>query len=307
WQNFGSSTYFSDNRLNKLLDAYLVYTKQLNKINLDLTAGYSYQNFESEQYNSGNMVDPNSIPDVDTRPEVNLQSYFGRLNVDYDKRYLVTLNYRRDGTSRFSPDYRWGDFYGGALAWRISEERFLESFQALSELKLRFGMGVTGQQDISSAYEYIPRYMAATSPQGQYQFGGGFVLFGRPQGYNTGIKWEETTDTPIVLDYGFFNNRLSGYVNFFQKESKDLLAEVPYPDGANLSNKGWRNFGSFTTKGVEFMIDYDIIRSDKFNWNANFNMFYNEREIDELDNGLDTPTGDIEDAGDNQIQIHTDG
>lgn len=307
WQNFGSSTYFSDNRLNKLLDAYLVYTKQFGKVNLDVTGGYSYQNFESEQYNSGNMVDPNSIPDVDTRPEVNLQSYFARLNASYDNKYLLTLNYRRDGTSRFSSENRWGDFYGGAIAWRISEESFLQGFEALSELKVRFGMGVTGQQDISAAYDYIPRYMTSTSPQGQYQFGGGFVLFGRPQGYNTGLKWEETTDTTIGLDYGFFNNRLTGYVNFFQKESKDLLAEVPYPDGANLTNKGWRNFGSFTTKGIEFMIDYDIIRSDKFNWNANFNMFYNEREIDELANGLDTPTGDIDGGGGNQIQIQSVG
>lgn len=305
--NYGSSTYFNDKRENKLLDAYLVYTKQLGKFNLDFTGGYSYQHFKAEQYNSGNKVDPNAISDVNTEPEINLQSYFGRLNLGFNDKYLVTLNYRRDGTSRFSKENRWGDFYGGAIAWKISEENFLKNVSAISELKIRFGMGVTGQQDINDRMAYIPRYTTSTSPQGQYQFGDQFVSFGRPQGYNTGLKWEETTDTTIGIDYGFFNSRLTGSVNYFNKESKDLLATVPYPDGSNLTNEGFRNFGNFTTKGLEFSVSYDIIRSDKFNWNANFNMFYNERKITALANGVDVPTGDIDGGGGNRIQVHSVG
>ena len=305
--NYGSFTTFDDNRQNKLLDAYLVYSKDIGKFYLDVTGGYSYQLFEAEQYNSGNIYDPNSIADVNTNPDINLQSYFARMNLDFSKKYLLTLNYRRDGTSRFSEDNRWGNFYGGAFAWRLVEESFLKNSKTISDLKLRIGIGVTGQQDIAAAYEYIPRYNTSTSTQGQYQFGNVFIPFGRPQGYNTGIKWEETTDKTIGLDYGFFENRLTGSVNLFEKESKDLLARVPYPDGANLTNEGWRNFGSFTTRGIEFMIDYNIAQSEDFYCNVNFNMFYNDREIDELANGVDIPTGDIQGGGGNTVQIHSVG
>ncbi|RYJ41270.1 SusC/RagA family TonB-linked outer membrane protein [Flavobacterium beibuense] len=303
--NYGSLTTFTDSRQNKLLDAYLVYAKEIGKVNLDLTGGYSYQLFEAEQFNSGNIYDPNSIADVNTNPDINLQSYFARMNIDFSKKYLLTLNYRRDGTSRFSPENRWGNFYSGAFAWRISEEAFLKDSKTISDLKLRVGLGVTGQQDIAAAYEYIPRYTTSTSTQGQYQFGNIFVPYGRPQGYNTGLKWEETTDKTIGLDYGFFNNRLTGSLNFFEKKSEDLLASVPYPDGANLTNQGFRNFGSFTTRGFEFMIDYNIVQSQDFYCNVNFNMFYNDREINDLANGVDIPTGDIQGGGGNTIQVHS--
>lgn len=309
YQNYGSLTWFEDERQNKLLDAYLVYENEFNKFKLDLTAGYSYQFFEGWQYNSGNVYDPlsSASADVNTNPDVNLQSYFGRLNVGYNDKYLVTLNYRRDGTSRFAPDYRWGDFYGGAVAWRISEESFLKDSKTLSDLKLRFGIGVTGQQDIAAAYDYIPRYTTANHPHGQYQFGDNFYYFGRPQGYNVGLKWEETIDKNLGVDFGFFNNRLTGSINLFEKESKDLLARVPYPDGANLTNEGWRNFGGFVTKGIEFSVDYDIIRGEDFFWNANFNVFYNDREITELANGVDVPAGDIQGGGGNTIQLQSVG
>lgn len=307
YKNFGSHTYFNDDRQNKLMDAYFVYSKEIGKLNLDVTAGYSYQQFLAEIYNSGEMSNPNSISDVQTDPEINLQSYFGRVNLNYNDKYLVTFNYRRDGTSRFSPDLRWGNFYGGAFAWRISQEEFLSSFKDLSDLKLRLGVGITGQQDIKDRMAYIPRYTTSTSPQAQYQFGNSFVSFGRPQGYNTGLKWEETTTYNIGLDYGFFNDRLTGAVDVFYKKSDDLLAIVPYPDGANLANTGPRNFGSFTTKGIEFSVAYDVVKNDDFKWNTSFNMFYNEREIKSLVSDVDLPVGDIDGGGGNKIQVHSLG
>jgi TonB-linked SusC/RagA family outer membrane protein len=307
YQNLGSFTRFSDSRQNKLLDVYGVYTKEIGKFDIEATAGYSYQNYKAEQFNSGNIVDPNAISDVNTEPVVNLQSYFGRVNLGFDDKYLLTLNYRRDGTSRFSPDNRWGDFYGAAFAWRISEESFVQNFEALSDLKLRLGYGVTGQQEIGDRMAYIPRYTTSTSPQATYQFGNLFVPYGRPQGYNTGLKWEETATYNIGLDYGFFNNRLTGAVDFFYKESTDLLNFGPYPDLANLANEGFANIGEFTTKGIEFSISYDIARSQDFNWNANFNVFYNDREIKELGNPAGVRTGDIDGGGGNTIQKHDIG
>ncbi len=309
--NYGADNYFWDDRQNQLLDAYLVYNKEIGKLNIEATAGYSYQHFEAEQYNSGNVLsptwDPIATPDVNTEPDINLQSYFGRLNLGFDNKYLFTLNYRRDGTSRFAPDVRWGDFYGAAFAWKISEEAFLADSRFLSDLKIRLGYGVTGQQDISARMAYIPRYSTSTSPQAQYQFGDTFVTFGRPLGYNTGLKWEETVTYNAGIDFGFFDDRLTGAVEYFYKDSRDLLAFVAYPDGANLSNEGFTNLGSFTSQGLEFSVAYDIFKSEDFTWNANFNMFYNKRRVEELANGESTLTGDIDGGGGNRIQVHTEG
>lgn len=306
YENFGSKTYFWDKRENKLMDAYLVYTKEVGKMNLDLTAGYSYQNFESQQYSSGNMFDPSAEADIKTDPSLNLQSYFARANIGFYDKYLFTFNYRRDGTSRFSKENRWGNFYGAAFAWKISDENFLKDSKYLSDLKLRIGYGLTGQQDIGDKLSYMATYTTATSPQAQYQFGDSFVSLGRPQGYNANLKWEETATSNIGLDYGFFDNRLTGSVDLFYKKSTDLLSWVSYPDGANLANAGYANIGDFTTKGAEFSVSYDIIKNDNWKWNANFNVFYNEREITDLVNDNES-VGDIDGGGGNKIQIHTMG
>lgn len=304
YQNLGSSTYFNENKENKLLDAYLVYTKQIGKFNLDVTGGYSYQNFKWVGFSTGNIYDPNAQPDVFTRPEINLQSYFGRMNIGFDNKYLLTVNYRRDGTSRFSKANRWGNFPGAAFAWKISEESFLSNVRAVSDLKLRLGWGITGQQDINDGYAYIPRYTTGTT-QAQYQFGNVFVPVGRPEGYNTGLKWEETETRNIGLDYGFFDNRLTGSLDFYEKKSTDLLAIVPYADGSNLTNQGFRNYGDFKTRGVEFSMSYDIFKGDGFNWTSSFNVTYNDQEITALPS--DNAVGDIDGGGGNKIQINSVG
>ncbi len=299
YQNLGAYTYFNEEKENKLLDAYLVYNKEIGRFNLDLTGGYSYQNFKQVGYSSGNSVDPTANPDVDTKGVINLQSYFGRMNLGYDGKYLLTLNYRRDNTSRFSPEMRKGDFYGGAFAWKIKEESFLKNVDFISDLKLRVGYGTTGQQEIEAAFEYIPRYTLGNT-QAQYQFGNVFVPVGRPQAYNTGIKWEETETTNIGLDYGFFNNRLTGSLDVYQKKSSDLLSRVPAADGANLGNETFRNYGNFTSKGIEFSVNYDVFKGDGFNWTSSFNATYNTREI----TALPSPkaVGDIDGGGGNTIQ-----
>jgi TonB-linked SusC/RagA family outer membrane protein len=304
--NFGSYSNFTDTKQNKLLDAYFVYAKEIGKLKLDLTGGYSYQYFKRESYNSGNIYDPKQVPDVNTNPDINLQSYFGRLNLNFSSKYFATLNYRRDGTSRFSPENRWGDFFGGSVGWKISEENFLKDNKTISNLKLRLGWGQTGQQDISAAYAYIPRYTTGTQ-QGQYQFGNEYITFGRPEGYNTTLTWETTTQKEISLEFGLFENRLGGEINFYNKESNDLLANTAIPDGANLTNQGFRNFGSFTSKGVDLSLNYKIIQSENLNWGVLFNTSYNKQEITELVNGIDIPTGDIDGGSNNQVQIHSVG
>ncbi|MFA9195390.1 TonB-dependent receptor [Flavobacterium sp. FBOR7N2.3] len=311
WVNLGNYSSYTDMLQNKNLNSYLNYTKDLGKFKIDATAGYNYQLFEKERYQTGEIRQPNPNEDVITDPDINLQSYFGRLILNYDSRYLLTLNYRRDGTSRFSEANRWGNFAGAAFAWNLAEESFLKDNETLSSLKLRVGYGTTGQQDISAQYDYLQRVTLGTISS-QYIFGNTVYKTARPEGYNENIKWEELAETNLGVDFGFLNERITGTINYFNKKSTDLLAEIAVPDGANIRNQGFFNIGSVRTKGVEFNIQSDIIKNDNLTWNLAFNTTYIDQKIDQL--GITVPsfqgyfTGDnIAGGGGNKIQINSVG
>jgi len=309
--NVGKYSNYTDALQNKNLNAYFNYVKDLGKIKIDATAGYNYQLFQKEKYESGETRMPNPNEDVATDPDVNLQSYFGRLNLGYDSRYLLTLNYRRDGTSRFSEANRWGNFGGAAFAWNLSEEAFLKDNEKISTLKLRVGYGTTGQQDISAQYDYLQRVTRGTI-NSQYVFGNTIYATARTEGYNENIKWEELAEANVGLDYGFFNDRITGSINYFDKKSSDLLADIAVPDGANLRNQGFFNIGSVRTKGLEFNIQSDIVKTDNLTWNLAFNTTYIDQNISEL--GITVPgfqgylTGDnISGGNGNKILINSVG
>ncbi|MCV9929353.1 TonB-dependent receptor [Flavobacterium sp. LS1R49] len=311
YANFGNYNSYTNALQNKNLNAYFNYTKDLGKFKLDATAGYNYQMFQKEKYESGEtrQPTPNELTTID--PDVNLQSYFGRLILNYDSRYLVTLNYRRDGTSRFSKENRWGNFGGVALAWNVAEESFLKGNETMSSLKLRFGYGTTGQQDIPAQYDYLRRVTLGTI-NSQYLFGNTVYRTARPEGYNENIKWEELTEMNLGVDYGFFNDRITGTINYFDKKSSDLLAEVVVPDGANIRNSGIYNVGSVRTKGVEFSIQSDIIKNDILTWNVAFNATYIDQKITNLGTTVDGFQGylagdNIAGGGQNKIQINSVG
>jgi iron complex outermembrane receptor protein len=311
WVNLGGYTHYTDDRQNKNLNTYFNYTKNIGKFKIDATAGYNYQMFEREGYDSGQTREPNPKEDVTTDPDVNLQSYFGRLNLGYDSRYLLTVNYRRDGTSRFSKENRWGNFAGGAFAWNVAEESFLKGNETLSSLKLRVGYGTTGQQDILPQYDYLRRVTLGTINT-QYLFNGVIYKAARPEGYNPDIKWEDLAEKNVGVDFGFLNDRITGTINYFDKKSSDLLADIPVPDGANIRNKGFNNIGSVRTKGVEFNLQSDIIKSDQLTWNVAVNATYIDQKISNL--GVTVPgfqgyiTGDVIAGGSgNQVLIHSEG
>ncbi len=302
----GNESYYTSTRTNKLLDGYLAYNRDFDNFGLEVTAGYSYQKFEGENYNSGELKDPDSESDVATNPDIVLIGYFARTNLSFEDKYLLTLSYRRDGTSRFSEDNRWGNFPAAAFAWKLSEEDFLKGSQAISTLKLRLGWGITGQQDIPASYAYLGRYVTGDNVS-QYNFGGVPITVGIPQSRFEDIKWEETTTYNVGFDYGFFNDRLTGSLEFYLKESNDLLANVAISDGSNFSNAGWQNIGKFTTRGVEFSLGADIIHTEDFNWNANYNVSFNKTEIDELAEGQDIEVGGIAGGTGSRIQLHREG
>ncbi|MCV9931534.1 TonB-dependent receptor [Flavobacterium sp. LS1R47] len=311
WVNYGNYSSYTESLQNKNLNAYFNYTKNLGKFKIDATAGYNYQMFQREKFQSGETRQPNPNRLTTIEPDVNLQSYFGRLILNYDSRYLITLNYRRDGTSRFSKENRWGNFGGAALAWNVAEEDFLKGNETLSSLKLRFGYGTTGQQDISAQYDYLRRVTLGTI-NSQYIFGNTVYKTARPEGYNDNIKWEELAEKNVGIDYGFLNDKITGSINYFDKKSSDLLADVVVPDGANIRNSGTYNIGSVRTKGFEFNVQSDIIKNDNLTWNVALNATYIDQKITNL--GITVPgfggylSGDnIAGGNGNQVQINSVG
>jgi iron complex outermembrane receptor protein len=305
---------------NQLVDFYLNYGKELNSISskFDLTAGYSWQHFYNENTTNTRpreMTDGvyvNAKTEIDKR-EYYLASFFGRLNYTLNDRYLLTLTLRNDGSSRFDKDQRWGLFPSAAFAWKIKEESFLKDVKQISELKLRLGWGVTGQQDISDNwYPYIPSYVKS-STGAFYQFGDTFIPTLRPDPYDALIKWEETTTKNMGLDFGFFENRIVGNIEVYQRITDDLLLQnIPIPVGSNFSNVLTTNIGSLQNQGIEAAITFRPVVTN--NWLVEFGgtFTYNENEITKLSK-INNPgdafiqVGNISGGVGNRVQVHAIG
>ncbi len=285
---YGVDSYSENTRKNKLFDSYFVYNKSFNNLDFEATAGYSYQKFEFEGNFTRNRNNAADVPGAFADPDVVLIGFFGRTNFNFKDKYLLTLTYRRDGTSRFGEENRWGNFPAVAFAWKLKED-FFKNTTKLSDLKLRLGWGITGQQAIPDALFYLPQYNLG-DPNSQYVIGGVSYPVGVPAA-NGPLKWEETYTYNAGLDYGFFENRLSGSLDFFYKKSYDLFQVAAFADGGNFSNQGPQNIGDMSTKGVEFSIGYDVIRKENFNWNVNLNATKFERRIDKVALGTPLFTG----------------
>lgn len=298
----------------KSLEVYLNYNKKFGKLNVDVTGGHSYQETRKENYNSGNINNPlNVINSLNyfLDPVVKLESYFGRANFGFDSKYLLTVNLRRDTSNRFDPAHQTASFSGAAFAWVASNESFLKESKSITNLKVRLGWGQTGQQDLNYDYfTYLPTYLSSTAGS-YYNFGNTTYNTVSPLFYSSLLKWETVTSTNLGLDFELFK-KVKGNLDFYQKETEDLLArDVAYPDGANLSNRGPRNFGNLRIRGIEFNLNSDIVKTTNFNWNLNFNTNYQNREITATAvDGTDSPgiaTGGIAGGIGNNIQVQSTG
>jgi len=311
YYNGGNNGVYDSMRRNTLADIYLNYAQTFNDVHkFDVMLGQSFQDFYREN-SSFNQDGNGTITESEWASTNALLSYMFRANYGYDNRYLLTFTYRRDGSSRFSEDNRWGNFYSGALAWNIAEESFLENSETLSTLKLRLGYGETGQQEIGSDFGYLPVYMVGQDNV-RYPFGNSYYNTLRPSGYDANIKWEESATYNIGLDYGFFDDRIFGSIEYFTTESTDILNTVSPPAGSNLSNSLYTNIGDLDKHGVEFTLNGDVVQSESFRWNLNFNATWLENEIIKL-NTVDDPsspglaTGGISGGVGNTIQTHKVG
>ena len=311
----GQGNTWNNLRRNHLLDFYMNYAKNIESIksNFDIMAGYSWQHFYYANHDitysnptedlgakEGYTYDENErhyIRDDHRRiPYENyLISFFGRLNYNFMDRYLLTATLRRDGSSRFSENNRWGLFPSAALAWTISNEPFMKATEnVLSKLKLRLGYGVTGQQEIGD-YQYITSYSFSTNPNTTYL---GTTLL-KPNGYSPDLKWEQTTTYNVAIDFGFLNNRINGSIEYYQKHTKDLLNTISAAAGTNFINLITANVGKMKNKGVEANVNSIAIQSKYFTWEVGYNITWNDSKITKLTTTFNPDYQGI-DAGTNQ-------
>jgi len=294
-------------KYNKSLTYYMDYAKEFGIHKFDIMAGYEWQHFYRSKSNKYTALDliSNATSDV-FKTESYLVSFFGRANYTLLDRYLLTATLRDDGSSRFASGNRWGLFPSAALAWKINEEGFMKDNTIFSDLKLRLGYGITGQQNINSGdYQYITSYI--TNIEGAlYPIDGTYTQTYRPSPFNTKLKWETTTTYNAGLDWGFLNNRITGAVDAYYRKTDNLISQVNVAAGTNFSNIVTQNIGSLENKGIEFSITGKAINTKDLTWDISYNATYNSNKITKLtgsgsisyvtDRGISSGTGNYIEA-----------
>jgi iron complex outermembrane receptor protein len=297
---------------NTTWDSYFAYAKKLNGFmsKVDVQAGYSYQNFKNDgnkvlyQYNNDSglreVVENAQNPTNRYYNNLNLQSFFGRTNIDFANKYLVTLSMRTDGSSLFNKDKRWGYFPAAAFAWKLKEESFVKDIAFVNDLKLRLGWGKTGQQDITGNVGFYPSTPLFQTGSNNSQYLDNSNLYSA-LAYNPDLTWEKTTSYNLGLDFDLFKNRLiTGSFDIYKRETNDLLAKVPLPPGQGLSDTFVKNVGATSSKGFELGLNFNPITTDKMSLSINSNLAYNRTEVTDLkgisaiaafESGLPTGTG----------------
>ncbi|WP_282053556.1 SusC/RagA family TonB-linked outer membrane protein [Maribacter luteus] len=309
----GSRTTYTNEATNRLFDAYLTYNKDFNDTHsLNVVAGYSYQEFEFDDYSYDSELEEDNFnnPDSDITYEFIdksknvLLSYFGRANYNYKSKYLLTATLRADASSKLNPDDRWGYFPSFAFAWNVHKESFMERFSVFDELKLRLGYGEVGNVNGLGDYLFLTNYTGSTSTA-EYQFGNSFYQTFRPEPVNENLKWEVGKTFNIGLDYSLFSRRIYGSFNAYKKETTDLIASTFVDPFTNFGNRIDANIGDMENKGLEAELNIVPIRTDNMTWTISYNIAFNDNEVTNLPDqqyvgGIDGGTG-------NTIQTHVEG
>lgn len=270
---------------NRLLTLYANYAKYFEDIksNVDLTAGYDYQYWKSTTplYYTKSAAGTNlsTVKASDYRHV--MLSYYGRINYSFDGKYLLTATVRRDASSRFSKDTRWGTFPSVALGWTLTEEPWLKNQKVLSNLKLRASYGVTGQQEGIGNYNYLPVYTYSVTGAEAF-INGQYVNTYRPEAYVSDLKWETTTSWNFGLDFGFLDGRIGGAIDFYTRKTKDLLASVPTAAGTNFSKTILTNVGNVDSKGIEVSLNATPIQTKDWEWNLSYNFTWQNMKVKNL-------------------------
>ncbi|WP_312923533.1 SusC/RagA family TonB-linked outer membrane protein [Empedobacter brevis] len=302
----GSKTTFSAQFYNKLLDAYLTFNKDFGKHNLNVVAGYGYQYFNTYNHSYDSELEQKGNPEFEfvDRDHSTLLSYYGRVNYNFDNRYILTGTLRADASSKLNPNDRWGYFPSVAVAWNISNEEFLKGNSTVNDLKLRVGYGEVGNVNGLGNFQFLTRYKVSQSTA-YYQFGSTFYQTYRPDPLSENLKWEISSTLNIGVDYALFRNRIYGSLDIYQKKTKDLIAKVYVDPFTNFGSMIDKNIGDMENKGVEFNINADIIKTKDIDWSFGYNIAYNDNKIKNL--STDNLVGGIDGGTGNNIQIHREG
>ena len=292
-QGQGSFSMQNNSQGTSVLETYLGYApaQQMGLGRINATAGYSFTQSHAEYPRldetglSSNLLGPNGIPTaVNVRSSLfitdyKLISFFGRLNYNVNDKYLAGLSLRRDGSSRFGSSHQWGTFPSVALAWRLSQEPFMQGRWGLSDLKLRASWARTGNQSINDYLAYAT--YTYSDAQSQVQFGNGFTTTIRPSAVDEGIHWETTSAYNVGLDFGFSNQRYSGTLDWYTKNTSDLIFFIPIAAGTNLGNFITTNIGSMKNKGYELSLNADVLPRSRtgLSWTATVTAAHNTNSL----------------------------
>ena len=264
----------------------------------DVILGYSwerndYSNFQAQNRNfvtdmlgADNLQSGQGLRPTDVESSRNMNkliSFFGRLHYSYKEKYMLTAIFRRDGSSKFGANHKWGTFPSASVAWGLSQEEFMKDISWINDLKLRVGYGVTGNQSSIDAYRSLELY----GTDGTYYDNGAWLTaYKINQNANPDLKWEQTSQFTIGVDFSLFKGRVGGTIDWYDKKTTDMLDTYPVPTPPYLHNEMMANVGDMRNTGVEFQFTIDVIRNRDFNYNTSFNASYNKNEITRLSNDI---------------------
>ncbi|WP_434979559.1 SusC/RagA family TonB-linked outer membrane protein [Daejeonia sp. YH14] len=315
----GERTDYNQEKTNKLLETYLNYVKTIDAIDtkIDLMAGYSYQEFNNKAPGSvtiyGNPL-KETVVNNDYEGNLVLLGFYGRAIFTIADKYILTGAIRRDASSRFyngtdNTSNMWGTFPSLSFAWKLKNETFLRESKTFSDLKLRAGWGETGQQEVGSWYNSFAAYNMSNGTA-MYQMGDNFYYMYRPTQYNPDLTWETTRTINAGLDFGLFNNRISGSVDVYKKDTRNLLAYVAVPAGG-FSNMNNKNIGDMETKGIDAILNFTPIKTEDVTWDVSVNFGKYKAEIaslsDQVAEGYKIQTGGISGGTGSTVQAHSVG
>lgn len=287
----------------KLLETYLNYTKTFGLVNMRALAGYSWQNDLTDGFGAGtqnvfsNSIGANNLALSNPPPGYNgvtssnldndrLISFFGRVEAGYNNRFLVTATLRRDGSNKFGANNRWANFPAASVAWRLTNENFMASQKVFSELKLRVGYGVSGEKNLPN---YASVYRFTNSGYGNYFDAGKYspaINYNKAFDPNPDLKWQSTYVLNVGTDFGFLNNRITGSIDLYKKNSKDLLYRVNVAPGSLgagnqiiINGTQWQNVGEVVNKGIELQLNVQAYKTSSFSWNTSLNAAYNRGKV----------------------------
>ena len=292
----GASHKFSkDNRVS--VEAYANYHRTFAEDHtLDVVAGYSFWQAEGESFSMSNydfpvdgvgpwdmgvgsyLTDGRASMDSSKDPRERLLSLFGRANYSYKDRYMATVSFRREGSSKFGPNNRWGNFWAVSGGWRLSNEAFMRDIRWIDDLKIRLGYGVTGNNGFGNGYTtrmYTANDMWPTN--GIWQPG-----YGSVRNINPDLKWEEKSELNVGFDFALFDNRLWGKFDLYYRQVNDMLYNVNAPMPPMVHDTVMKNIGSLENRGWEFELGGDIVRSKNFRYTSSVRLSHNKTRINRL-------------------------